>query len=948
LESLESRVVPARYVFTGASNASPEDVADWNTLTNWLVGEVRPTEAPGDDDIVILGTLASQRLAVGGNARTIKGLEITGEFTKRLLLDSPLSVKESGFIQAITPVPSAGKMANPVIYGDTDLIISSGATMEWKSGTISGLANIVVSAGAVLNIPSSSIETQDARLVGRTLKVNGAEGSFGKGIVNFTSGRIYFDTIETNEDFLLEYHPARIVNNGIFNVSDKAASFLSSDARGQFFASAGSTFNVDLADSKNSFDANVYFHNLGDASAPTVVVTKGRLGLSAGGESQGQWHAVAGQGIDFRAGVNIANAPMPYYGGTFTWKDGTKFTGNGFATILGGDVTIANNATVVSDAGFVFQGGTLRGGANSKLQLEQVSGWYSGTTAGTGTITIAAGKDFLIGQHPALVAKPTLLDWTIQNSGNIKIGANSIGLTKVDFRMGGGSIIENMAGNAIISVVDESNILKAPGALQLGLIDYRNGKMVKESNSGHSVFQVKMQSKGAGILQTEASSFDHQDINGTSLHIIESPTGRKMSFLGPMDFDAPNFGVYAGTSLLGSGELATTKASGFTNGGIVTPGDETDPIGTFTFHGNYTQTAGGTLALDIPYIGDHDRISVANSTAPVILGGWLDLNVSLGYTAVGSKYTLVDNQNTGPILGRFANWANLETRDIDDIDYMVTYEGGDGNDVVLESLGEVWDVLQTPAGSTLTYLWNSSGYSFTAVMTEGPKHGTLVESDAQGIGFGRFDYTSDPGYTGFDLAKFDVYLNGGYSGSYAFSFQALPGIPNVSGVYLQAGAIEPNPEYTQSWVIGLIVTFDTAVTVAAGAFTLTNGTHTISNPGAVTVAGDGTSFLVLTFTGTSGVDYGSLADGDWTLTILAAGVENALGVAMAEDHVRTDIRRLFGDLNGDGTVNHLDEDDFYLSVGTSEGEEYFSEQYDFNGNGIIDSTDLAAFELRRV
>jgi hypothetical protein len=121
------------------------------------------------------------------------------------------------------------------------------------------------------------------------------------------------------------------------------------------------------------------------------------------------------------------------------------------------------------------------------------------------------------------------------------------------------------------------------------------------------------------------------------------------------------------------------------------------------------------------------------------------------------------------------------------------------------------------------------------------------------------------------------------------------------------------------------------------------------------VAGDVT---VVTLSGFSGdaAQFGSLADGSYTLTTLANQV-NAGGIALDGNADGTGgdnftfgdaqgLYRLFGDINGDRVVNGLDFGLFRNAFGTQVGDAGYLSFLDFDGDGFINGFDLGQFRTR--
>jgi parallel beta-helix repeat protein/predicted outer membrane repeat protein len=157
----------------------------------------------------------------------------------------------------------------------------------------------------------------------------------------------------------------------------------------------------------------------------------------------------------------------------------------------------------------------------------------------------------------------------------------------------------------------------------------------------------------------------------------------------------------------------------------------------------------------------------------------------------------------------------------------------------------------------------------------------------------------------------------------------------------------------RSRVTNLTIQFDRVVTIAnpvSAAFKLER-----QSDGAVvalqTFSPNSTNEVVLNFAG-GPLNFGSLADGRYTLTISAAAINggdfdgNGDGNAgdsfiMIGDPATNKLFRLFGDSNGDGTVTAADFNAFRLQYGTS-GPSIF----DFNGDNNVSATDFNEFRLR--
>jgi hypothetical protein len=244
--------------------------------------------------------------------------------------------------------------------------------------------------------------------------------------------------------------------------------------------------------------------------------------------------------------------------------------------------------------------------------------------------------------------------------------------------------------------------------------------------------------------------------------------------------------------------------------------------------------------------------------------------------------------------------------------------------------------------------WALDNIRVTATKTE-TASAQILSNPANGVvalnADGTFTYTPNPGAAGTDSFVYRPTATGSLT---KVTLNPSLTAPQVLAVRVN-GTTVPSASFTASRVTSLTVAFNTAVgTVDAAAFTLTNGTATLTNggTGAVSVAGLGTATLTLTFTGSAGVNFGSLADGVWTLTTDLTKVRNAASTAGTGTATTNNIRRLFGDFNGDGTVTLEDYEQFGATFGLSAGDSGFRPSLDYNGDGTINLEDYEQFGAR--
>jgi hypothetical protein len=145
--------------------------------------------------------------------------------------------------------------------------------------------------------------------------------------------------------------------------------------------------------------------------------------------------------------------------------------------------------------------------------------------------------------------------------------------------------------------------------------------------------------------------------------------------------------------------------------------------------------------------------------------------------------------------------------------------------------------------------------------------------------------------------------------------------------------------------------FNHAVTLSAGALTLIsygdsiltglviNATPALGTP---TTADGGLTWVVPILANTPFSDStGSLQDAIYRVTIDPTKVT---GATLTGSNLSTTFHRLYGDIDGNGTVNSADYFKFKAAFGSSTGQANFNADFDFDGNGKINSSDYFKFK----
>ncbi len=178
----------------------------------------------------------------------------------------------------------------------------------------------------------------------------------------------------------------------------------------------------------------------------------------------------------------------------------------------------------------------------------------------------------------------------------------------------------------------------------------------------------------------------------------------------------------------------------------------------------------------------------------------------------------------------------------------------------------------------------------------------------------------------------------------------------VTGVVANAGQANGTQ---RSRVTSVTVTFSTQVTFAgsvAAAFGLSRiGGGAVGGFTATANVVGGVTVVTLTgFTGAE-TEFGSLADGRYSLTVRAnqiVGGFDGNGDGTAGDDyalagtVANRLFRLYGDANADGVVNAFDFAQFRNAFGSSTGQTAYLDWLDLNGDGAINAFDFSQFRTR--
>jgi hypothetical protein len=394
--------------------------------------------------------------------------------------------------------------------------------------------------------------------------------------------------------------------------------------------------------------------------------------------------------------------------------------------------------------------------------------------------------------------------------------------------------------------------------------------------------------------------------------------------------------------------------------------------GSMNITGNLTLAPTSVTHIDLGGTTPNTGFNQVVVSGSVTVAGQLKLAYFNGYVpALGTVLQII----TGASVSGFFN-SYLGAKPTSTIEWTPIYNSADvsikAGPLVGPRVTAQSPATTAPAGMSffdLTFSEPINGPSFTtaSVTLMGPNGGVAISSVTQTAAnvfrvsfpvqgtLGTYTINAGPMITdaaGNNMDQNQNNITGEIPGDiYVGTINLVASPPVVANVSVNGGAVQ------RSEVTNVTVTFDSHVNLPAmpaTAFQLTrqadsagvNLSASVDNSGMVTV-------VTLTFTG-GAVNYSSLADGRYTLRVLASMVSNANGSldgngdgTGGDDYqlvgapgTAPNLFRFFGDINGDGTVSASDFIQFRQYFGG------VNSAFDFDGDGSVSASDFIQFRLR--
>lgn len=232
-----------------------------------------------------------------------------------------------------------------------------------------------------------------------------------------------------------------------------------------------------------------------------------------------------------------------------------------------------------------------------------------------------------------------------------------------------GAVTSGTAATDIIA--DDVSITSGSGGIGASgnpLRTNANTLTTSTSNADQYLSEVNSVSIASGDLSAGTGT-----INLVSGTFLTTPTGSVLT----------SAVVGNGATLAGNGTSSSTQVL---SGGTISPG--TPPAGIATLNtGDLDLNVGSTFIADLalPTAGNYDQLKVTGTVD--VTGSTLSLVPVAGLGAAsgtGATIVLLNNDGVDPVVGQFAGYPDGALVFLDGTGFVLSYSGGDGNDITLK------------------------------------------------------------------------------------------------------------------------------------------------------------------------------------------------------------------------------------------------------------------------
>lgn len=615
--------------------ASITNSATWNFQTDADInaGDAAPKTFTNNGVIRKSGGTADTILSEGTSS-----LQINSSFGSIDVSAGTLSINGGGAFTNASGINIAGGATlrfsggvttldgNPTISGSGLFFIDSGGTFSLNAGTTFAppaatplsLTGTLTGAGDLSVSGAFAWQNGTMSGTGTTTFQNGATVTADSLFAHVLSQRTLVNngTIvwSNNGDFDLN-NGAVFTNNGLIELRS-GAGFSSADNTAKTFNHSGMFRKTTGTGTSTSFaNSNITFNNSGLIEVQTGTLNIGLTGTWSG---LGNTSTVA-------AGAKLI------LGGSKTFLDSVSFAGAGeteFALLS--TPAIASGALLTVGAGHTLrmQGGSVLSGTGA-LSVSGTLVMNSATMSGAGTTAVLAGGAINIASGGDLDGR------LLQNSGTVNQTGGA-------FRLLNGAVVDNYG---VWDIQTDSGVTASAGGGTFN--NLASGTLRKSSGTGASNFSSPNVVANSGTIQALVGTIG---FNGS----FTQSAGTTTLAGGSIGGNAPL--VFNGGILNGSGSIT----GNFTNSGAAFAPGGFGAVGTISVTGNYTQTSGGSLEVDIAGSGG-GLFDVLNVSGTATLAGILGITNIGGFSpSVGDTFRILTSSgNPGTFGGLAGNFAGI-------------------------------------------------------------------------------------------------------------------------------------------------------------------------------------------------------------------------------------------------------------------------------------------------
>jgi hypothetical protein len=642
----------------------------------------------------------------------------------------------------------------------------------------------------------------------------------------------------------------------------------------------------------------------------TIDVRQGTLAIAAGGTNTGgTFNVESGATLDLTGG-NVVSYSGVYVGtyssgvgtillgsgtlrlagnvnflfpaGMWKWSAGTIDT-NQFTLTNAGSLTL-NNPSSVQD--LLSGGGTLQNATNGVIDQTGLGG-VAIATGSSGLTTLANAGFYNISADAGIVAGAG--GGAVTNSGTLQKTAGN-----------GTSILNPAVVSNTGTVFASSGTLDIEGAVQVSGVSLTAGSWgaatpatlmlnggAPISNSSATITLVGSGATFANIVGKLTGNTGAFSLLDGANHFVSSGAVNSgaLTVGGGSSFTAVRLYNTSAGAITGDGSISAAGGAGppgFFNYGQLTPGGPTGPL---SVTGPFNQQYSGTFNVQLNGATPGTQFSQLRVNGSVSLSG--ALNVTAGFVApIGSQYEIIENDGSGPVSGGFDGITEGSGISVGHQFFTISYQGGDGNDVVLTAV--------QPHPPTIAGIIIGDG--------------TSQRSEVRVVSV---IFSEQVKFAGGDVTSAFQVTNAVYGATVSLvGVQVLNDALNRTVVNLHFAGIETDPVSTDNGAVA---------SLADGRYQLTVFGNRVSSFDNELLDGAGI--------GQSGSNYVTPPDPQY----------GGPGLGFY---------RLFGDVNGDGVVDSVDLGQFRTTFNASNANSSYIGSLDANNDGVVDSVDLGQFRTR--